>query len=99
MSVLLIYAAPRGSATILIAPVFVLLAAAAAFGTWRLQIWGRYLSIVLCIAILAVFPWGTIFGILGLVALIGSGPLFGADRISQEQLRQELQYRKANNVA
>ena len=99
MSVLLMYAAPPGSVTIFIAPAFVVLAAVAAFGTWRYEPWGRYLSIALCIAILAVFPWGTLFGVLGLFALIGSKALFGTNRISQEQLHQELQYRKANNVA
>lgn len=99
MSVVFIYAAPPGSATPLIGSGFAVLAAVAFVGTWRFQHWGRILSIVLCVAILPVFPWGTIFGILGLAALIGSKPLFGSNRISKEQLQQELERRKGLSVA
>ena len=99
MSIVSIFAAQPGSAAPVIGGVLSLLAAAAFFGTWRFQHWGRILSIVLCVAILLIFPWGTIFGILGLAALIGSKPLFGDNRLSQQQLQQEIEYRKANNVA
>jgi hypothetical protein len=97
MSLVFIFSASPGSMTIPICSAFVVLAAAAFFGTWRFQHWGRILSIALCVAILPVFLWGTIFGILGLVALIGSKPLFGPHRFSQRQLREEMEHRKTNN--
>jgi len=99
MAVVSIFAAQPGSAAPVIGAVFAVLAAVAFVGTWRFKHWGRILSIALCVAILLAFPWGTIFGILGLAAFIGSKPLFGDNRLSQQQLRQEIEYRKANNVA
>lgn len=99
ISIVEIYAAKPGSAIPLVGTVFVLVTAAAFMGTWRFQHWGRILSIALCVVILLVFPWGTIFGILGLAALIGSKALFGPNRLSQAHLQQEVEYRKAHNVA
>ena len=57
------------------------------------------LSIALCIAIPPFLIWGTVFGVLRLLTLVGSKRLFGPDRISLAQLRDEVNYRKANNVA
>jgi thiol:disulfide interchange protein len=99
MSIVEIYGAQPGSAVPVVGTVFVLVTAAAFLGTWRFQHWGRILSIALCVVILLVFPWGTIFGILGLAALIGSKPLFGGNRLSQAQLQREIEYRRAHNVA
>ena len=99
ISIVEIYAAKPGSAVPVVGTVFVLVTAAAFLGSWRFQHWGRILSIALCVVILLVFPWGTIFGILGLAALIGSKPVFGGNRLSQAQLQQEIEYRKAHNVA
>src|SRR5882762_10182597 len=98
MAVVSIFAAQPGSAAPVIGAVFAVLAAVAFVGTWRFKHWGRILSIALCVAILLAFPWGTIFGILGLAALIGSRPLFGGNRLSQEQLQREIEYRKAHTV-
>ena len=99
MCVVSIFAAQPGSAAQIIGTIFALLAAATFFGMWRFQHWGRILGIALCVLLLPIFPWGTIFGILGLAALIGSKPLFGEGRFSQEQLRQEVEHRKVSHVA
>lgn len=99
MCVVSIFAAQPGSLIPVIGSIIALLAAAAFLGMWRFQHWGRIVGIVLCVLLLPILPWGTIFGFLGLAALIGSKPLFGDSRLSQEQLRKEIEHRKASNVA
>lgn len=99
MAVLFLSASPFGSFRFMLIATFAVLAAAAIVGIWRHEQWGRYLSIGLCVAILPFLIWGTIFGALGLYALAGSKRLFGPDCITQAELRDELNYRKANNVA
>lgn len=99
MCVASISAAQPGSAAPVIGASIALLATATFFGMWRFQHWGRILGIVLCVLLLPIFPWGTIFGILGLAALVGSRPLFGEGRYSQEQLRKEIEHRKTSHVA
>ena len=84
------FAAQAGSIAPVVAPVVGLLAAAPFVGMWRFQHWGRILGIVLCVVLLPIRPWGTIFGVLGLAALVGSKPLFGENRLSLEQLRREI---------
>jgi hypothetical protein len=80
-------------------PVYAGLAVLAAIGSFLFKTWSRLLSMALCVLLLIAFPIGTIFGVLGLIALWGSKPLFGSNRISQDQLRAELKLRESNNVA
>lgn len=91
-------AAPQTVGSI-IYPVYAGLAVLAAIGSFLFKTWSRLLSMALCVLLLIAFPIGTIFGVLGLIALWGSKPLFGSNRISQDQLRAELKLRESNNVA
>jgi Protein of unknown function (DUF2569) len=86
-------AAP-GTMALVMFPTFAVLAAFAAVGIWLFQSWSRILSMVLCVILLLAFPIGTIFGVLGFIALWGSKRLFGPNRLSQKQLHKELEHRK-----
>ncbi len=83
----------------IIFPTYAVLAAVAAVGSFLFKMWSRIFSMILCVLLLIAFPIGTIFGILGLLVLWGSKRLFGPNRISQSQLKEELERRQLNNVA
>ena len=83
----------------MIYPIFAVLAGFAVFGSWRFRNWGRILSMMLCVVLLLEIPMGTIIGVLGFIALWRGKRLFGPNRLSQDQLRTELEYRKLNSVA
>ena len=91
-------AAP-GTMALVMFPTFAVLAGFAAVGIWLFQNWSRILSMILCVILLLAFPIGTIFGILGFIALWGGKRLFGPNRLSQKQLQKELEHRKLSNVA
>jgi len=91
--------ATPGTMALVMFPTFAVLAAFAAVGSWLFQNWSRILSMLLCVILLLAFPIGTIFGILGFIALWGSKRLFGPNRLSQKQLQKELERRKLDNVA
>jgi len=93
------YTAAPGTMALIMFPTFAVLAAFAAVGSWLFQNWSRILSMILCVILLLAFPIGTIFGILGFIALWGSKRLFGPSRLSQKQLQKELEQRKLNNAA
>ena len=93
------YAATPGTMALIMFPTFAVLAAFAAVGSWLFQNWARILGMILCVILLLAFPVGTIFGVLGFIALWGSKRLFGPNRLSQNQLQKELEHRKSNNVA
>lgn len=99
LSVAVIGISPSGtSSSVPIYSVFVVLAALAAFGIWRYKPWARVLNIVLCVALLPVFPIGTGVGLAGLIALWGSKRLFGPDRLLQSELKAELEQRRSGDV-
>jgi len=48
---------------------------------------GRFFGIIMCIISLLSIPFGTIIGILGLLALFGSPELFGKNKITHAELK------------
>lgn len=72
--------------------------AAGIYGCWHRLPWGRTVGMVICVLNLPSIPIGTIIGILGLLAFSGGKRLFGPDRLTHEQLKAEVAYRKANNI-
>jgi len=56
--------------------------------------WGRWLGIVLCILSLVSFPFGTVIGILGLVAYAQGGKLFGPERLLHKDVAIVYKQRK-----
>lgn len=81
--------------------VFLLFAAlqgACVYGCWNRLPWGRTFGMVVCALSLPSIPIGTIIGILGLIAFSGGARLFGPKRLTHQQLKAEVAYRKANNI-
>lgn len=64
------------------------------YSAWARPGWGRIVCMVLSVPPLAQVPYGTLLGILSLVALGSAGPLFGADKIPHKQL--EAAYKARN---
>ena len=56
--------------------------------------WGRWLGIVLCVLMLISFPFGTLIGILGLVAYVQGAKLFGPDRLLHKDVSAVYKLRK-----
>jgi hypothetical protein len=75
---------PYGLAVVLLGP----------YSAWARPGWGRIACMVLSIPPLANIPYGTLLGILSLIALGSAGPLFGPDRIPHKQV--EAAYRARN---
>lgn len=99
---ILVIASPRSelSATgTAIYSVFALIAAVAAFAGWRFLASGRVLGLAVSAVLLAAFPIGTLFGVLGLVAFWRGKPLFGAGRLTRESLKAELAQRRMRDAA
>lgn len=71
---------------------------AGVYGCWVRASWARTVGIILCVLMLLNFPLGTLIGIFGLIALISGGRLFGPERLTHQQLKAEVAYRKANNL-
>ena len=72
--------------------------AAGIYGCWHRLTWGRTLGLIICALNLPSVPIGTIIGILGLLAFGNGKRLFGPDRLTHEQLKAEVAYRKAHNI-
>jgi hypothetical protein len=64
------------------------------YSAWARPRWGRIVCMVLSIPPLAKIPYGTLLGILSLVALGSAEPLFGPDRIPHKQV--EAAYKARN---
>ena len=56
--------------------------------------WGRWLGFVLCALMLLSIPYGTIIGILGLIAYAQGGKLFGPDRLLHKDVAAVYKLRK-----
>ncbi len=56
--------------------------------------WGRIVGFIFCAYLLILFPIGTLIGIFGIVALVGSEPLFGKDGWRAQELKKEYKQRK-----
>ena len=56
--------------------------------------WGRVLGIILCVLSLFSIPWGTIVGILGLIAYAQGGKLFGSQRLRHKDVAAVYKQRK-----
>ncbi len=65
-------------------------------GLFKRTYWGRGLGIVVSIISLINIPFGTIVGLFGLFAFIGSPRLFGEDRLTHQELKAEFNLQKAN---
>ncbi|HYH96339.1 hypothetical protein [Hyalangium sp.] len=64
------------------------------YSAWARPAWGRTVCMLLSVPPLASIPYGTLLGILSLVALGRAKPLFGADGIPHKQVEAEYQARK-----
>lgn len=67
-------------------------------GCWTRQGWGRVVGFILCALMLLNIPLGTIIGLFGLIALSGGARLFGPNRLTHQQLKAEVAFRKKNNI-
>ena len=56
--------------------------------------WGRWLGVALCVLMLLSIPWGTLIGILGLIAYAQGGKLFGPERIEHKDVAAVYKLRK-----
>ena len=56
--------------------------------------WGRVLGIILCVLSLFSIPWGTLIGILGLIAYAQGGKLFGPERLTHQEVAAVYKQRK-----
>lgn len=63
-------------------------------GGFRRNRLGYFAGIGLCLLLVAVFPVGTVFGLIGLILYIKSARLFGRNAIPHSQLRQEYAWRR-----
>lgn len=59
----------------------------AMIGVYARSTWGRFVGVVGCLALMPFLPLGTAVGIVGLVAFIRAGELFGPRRIHHAQIR------------
>ena len=67
---------------------------AATISSYTRPRWGRWLGIVLCALSLLSFPFGTIIGIMGLIAYAQGGKLFGPDRLYHNDVAAVYKQRK-----
>ncbi|HUQ29364.1 MAG TPA: hypothetical protein VM051_12275 [Usitatibacter sp.] len=67
---------------------------AATVSSYSRPTWGRWLGVLLCGLSLLSIPFGTIIGILGLVAYAQGGRLFGADRLLHKDVAAVYKLRK-----
>jgi hypothetical protein len=67
---------------------------AAAISSYTRPRWGRWLGIVLCALGLLSFPFGTIIGIMGLIAYAQGGKLFGPERLQHKDVAAVYKQRK-----
>ena len=74
------------------------LSAASIHAFWWRPKGGRIIGLISCVHMLLAFPIGTIIGILGIIALVQSRTLFGADKLSHRELDAEWKYRKKNRI-
>jgi len=70
------------------------LSLAAAVTSFTRPRWGRWLGIALCVINLVNVPFGTLIGILGLVAYFQGRLLFGPDRFTHKQVVEVYKQRK-----
>ena len=56
--------------------------------------WGRVFGYVSMSLALLVYPLGTLFGLLGIFALVGGGCLFGKDGVRHQLIEQEWKARR-----
>ncbi len=69
-----------------------------AIGCFRRTSWSRVCGMIVCVLMLINIPVGTALGILGLIAFAQSGALFGPDRYSPRELKQEFAHRKRHRI-
>lgn len=70
------------------------LSLAACYSAFARPGWGRPLGIVLCALSLLSIPWGTIIGILGLIAYVQGKLLFGPDKLLHKDVMAVYKQRK-----
>lgn len=70
------------------------LSVAACYSAFARPGWGRPLGIVLLVLGLLSFPFGTIIGILGLIAYVQGKRLFGADKLEHKDVMAVYKQRK-----
>lgn len=70
--------------------------AVAVTGLVKRTSWGRILGILACIIALISIPIGTIIGASGLLAFCGAPELFGVNRVTHRELKDEFNLQKAN---
>jgi len=63
-------------------------------GLYTRKSWGRILGIIVSVLSLINVPVGTLIGIFGLFAFIGSPQLFGENRFTHEALKTEFKWQK-----
>ena len=71
-----------------------LMYAAACVSSYTRPTWGRWLGIVICVLALLSFPFGTIIGILGLIAYAQGGKLFGPEKFVHAEVVRIYKERK-----
>jgi hypothetical protein len=67
---------------------------AATVSSFTRPTWGRWLGIVICAISLLSFPFGTLIGIMGLIAYVQGARLFGADRLHHKDVASVYKQRK-----
>jgi len=61
--------------------------------------WGRVFGYVSMSLALLVYPLGTLFGLLGILALVRGGDLFGKDGVRHQLIEQEWKARRKRGAA
>ena len=67
---------------------------AACVSSYTRPTWGRWLGIVLCVLSLFSIPFGTLIGLLGLIAYAQGGKLFGPGRLLHKDVAAVYKQRK-----
>ncbi|MBC8022917.1 MAG: hypothetical protein H7Y14_07345 [Burkholderiales bacterium] len=83
---------PPGLIALLIA--LGIISVAATVSSYTRPKWGRVLGIILCGISLVSFPLGTLIGILGIIAYVQGGKLFGPDRLHHKDVALVYKQRK-----
>lgn len=68
------------------------------YGVVKGDRWRWLTLIVICVAVLFLFPVGTVIGAIGLITVPRAKALFSADRVSYIDVKSEYKYRRRNRI-
>jgi hypothetical protein len=79
---------------LLLVPYGLVTATVGPYSAWARPRWGRVVCMVLCIPSLGQLPYGTLLGVLSLMALSGAEPLFSDHKIPHKELEAAFKARR-----